>query len=61
MTREQLLQRISGMLDDAAKAGTFGTIEVEIREGAPVLIRTIKTEKIPCTGNGPHATNKTRY
>jgi hypothetical protein len=31
MNKEQLLQKISGMLDDAARIFMFGTIEVEIR------------------------------
>jgi len=61
MNKEQLLQRIGALLDEYAKTGLFGTIEVEIREGAPILIRTIKTEKFQCTGNGTHAPSKTRY
>jgi hypothetical protein len=55
MNREQLLQKLGAMFDEAARTGMFGTIEVEVREGTPILIRTIKTEKIQCTGNGTHA------
>lgn len=55
MNRDQLLLRLSAMLDEAARTAMFGTIEVEVREGAPILIRTVKTEKIQCRGNEPHA------
>lgn len=55
MNKDQLVQKISTMLDDAARTSMFGTIEVEVREGSPILIRTIKTEKIQCTGDRTHA------
>ena len=58
MDRKTLLKKLEGMLDDAARTSMFGVIELEIRDGAPILIRTIKTEKIQCTGNDSHAANK---
>jgi hypothetical protein len=58
--RAALIRKLEAMLDDAARSRMFGTIEVEIREGAPILLRTIKTEKIQCTGDETHA-NKTPH
>ncbi len=60
MNRDQLLLKLSAMLDEAARTAMFGTIEVEVREGAPILIRTVKTEKIQCTGDRTHANSKAR-
>jgi hypothetical protein len=55
MNRDQLMQKLNAMLDDAERVTMFGTIELEIREGKPILIRTVKTEKIQCTGDRTHA------
>jgi hypothetical protein len=58
--RKELIGKLETMLDDAARTSMFGTIELEIREGQPILIRTVKTEKIQCTGDRTHATQTPR-
>jgi hypothetical protein len=55
MTQAELLKKLETILNDAGRTKMYGTFEIEVREGAPILIRTIKTEKIQCTGNGTHA------
>jgi len=44
------------MLDEWACARTFGTLEIEVRDGVVVLIRKITTEKIESKVDNPHAT-----
>jgi hypothetical protein len=55
MTKTELITRLQTLIDDAERLQMFGSIEIEVREGAPILIRTIRTEKIQCTGNQTHA------
>lgn len=38
------------MLDDAKKARRYGSIEIELRDGVPVVIREVKTYKIADAG-----------
>lgn len=49
--RKTLIQKLETMLDEAARVEMYGSFEIEIREGAPILIRTIKTEKFQPTGD----------
>lgn len=53
MTRPELLKKLEATLDEMAHKKAFGTIELEIRDGAPILIRRITTEKIE--GDRTHA------
>jgi hypothetical protein len=46
MNKEQLLKKLAAMLDEFAAGRQWGTIEIEIREGAPNYIRKQTTEKI---------------
>jgi hypothetical protein len=59
--RQALIRKLEAMLDDAERTQAFGSIEIELRNGKPLLVRTIKTELIQCQGNKTHDTNKTRY
>ena len=59
MTRPELLQKLGAILDASERDRTFGTIELELRDGKVILLRTIKTEKIEDRGNYSHA--KTSY
>lgn len=54
MNRQELVRRLEAMLDQMAAQRSFGTIELEVRDGAPILIRTIKTEKVEYRGNDSH-------
>jgi len=46
MKIDVLLHRIDDLLVEFEKNGTWGTIEIEIRDGAANFIRTTKTEKV---------------
>jgi hypothetical protein len=54
MNRAELVKKFEAMLDEMSAKRTFGTIEIEVRDGAPILIRTIKTEKVEYRGNDSH-------
>jgi len=44
------LKQIAAMLDEAKKTRRYGAIEIELRDGIPVVIREIKTHKIADAG-----------
>jgi hypothetical protein len=50
--RKTLLQKLDTLLDEAARTQMWGSFEIEVRDGVPLLIRTVKTEKFqPSTGD----------
>lgn len=53
MTRPELFQKLGMILDVAERDREYGTVELEIRDGKIVLLRTIKTERIEDT-RGQH-------
>lgn len=55
MTRPELLTKLGTILDAAERERSFGTVELELRDGKIVLLRTVKTEKIEDRGNNSHA------
>lgn len=57
MNRPELFQKLESLLEEAQQSKGYGTVEVEIREGKPVLLRTIKTEKIEDKGTQNHVKN----
>jgi hypothetical protein len=52
MTRPDLLKKLEAILLDAENTRLFGHIEIELKGGTPVVIRTLKTEKIGDYPNG---------
>ena len=46
MSKMQILRKLEAMLDDAERAKMWGNIELEIRDGVPVVIRKSTTEKL---------------
>ena len=44
------LQQIEAMLEDAKKMHRYGMIEIELRDGIPVVIRETRTHKIADAG-----------
>jgi len=46
MTKQALLKKLDAMLDDAATNRTYGTIEIQISDGTPALLRKSTTEKL---------------
>jgi|HubBroStandDraft_4_1064222.scaffolds.fasta_scaffold34000_1 hypothetical protein len=60
MTRTELHAKIDGLLNDWEQGRAFGNVELEVREGKVILLRTIKTEKLEDRGNNAHAKNNYR-
>jgi hypothetical protein len=60
MTKQALLEKLSSMLDEAARSHTYGTIEIQLSDGVPALLRTAKTEKLQSTGEKNRAYNYQR-
>jgi hypothetical protein len=46
MTKPDLLKKLEAMLDEFERGRTWGTIEIEIREGKPNYVRKMTTEKL---------------
>ena len=46
MNKAMLLKKLETMLDEYERGRTWGTIEIEIREGQPNYIRKMTTEKL---------------
>ena len=44
------LKEIAAILDEAKKTRRYGAIEIELRDGIPVVIREVKTTKIADAG-----------
>jgi hypothetical protein len=44
--KEDLIRKLSGLLDDAKNARQWGNIDIEIRDGQPVVIRRSYTDKL---------------
>ena len=55
MIKSELLKKIEAIIDGAEREHSFGTVEIEIKNGQVVLLRTIKTEKIESRGEDRHA------
>lgn len=55
MEKPELMKKLEAIFDDAARRKMWGTVEIEFRDGLPILIRKIETEKIQSTGNMTHA------
>jgi hypothetical protein len=45
MNKADLLKKIDAMMDDAARKGEWGIIEIEFQNGTAVRIRKTTTEK----------------
>lgn len=59
MTRTALLKKIDALMAEAERAGMWGNIEIEIRNGEAVLLRKSTTEKL--TENNRDDYNHKRY
>ena len=55
MNKADLIRRFTELLEDAERNRAYTVIEVEIRDGRPILVRTVKTEKVEYRGNESHA------
>jgi|GEM_PF-2726506 hypothetical protein len=50
MTEETITKQLNAILAAAKIEHRFGAIEIELRDGTPVVIREIKTHKIADAG-----------
>lgn len=46
MDKQTLLRKLSNLLDEAARAHAWGSIEIELRDGLPKLLRKTNQEKL---------------
>lgn len=46
MEKIQLLRKVEALLDTFERERAWGTIEIEVREGVPSMIRTSRNEKL---------------
>jgi hypothetical protein len=44
--RASLIRKLERMLDDAAREHTYGSIEIQLSDGMPALLRQSSTEKL---------------
>jgi hypothetical protein len=58
---DDAMKQITVMLDEAKKARRYGSIEIELRDGVPVVIREVKTHKIADAGEINRAKQSYRY
>jgi hypothetical protein len=59
--RQKLLKKLDSILDEFERARTWGTIEIEIREGVPNFVRKMTTEKLTGAQENTRAQNNARY
>lgn len=46
MDKPTLLKKLDGLLDEARRTNQWGNIDIEIRNGTPVVIRRSYTDKL---------------
>lgn len=49
MNKATLLKKLDALLDEAERTRMWGTIDIEIKEGVPQLLRKSTTEKLQHT------------
>ncbi len=54
MNREELLKKLTAMLDEYERGRIYGNIQVDIVDGRPDLIRKVMNQKIRNEGNTQH-------
>lgn len=50
MNKLEIMRKLDTLFDQLERERTFGAIEIEIRDGKPVVMRTTKTDKLTDTG-----------
>jgi hypothetical protein len=50
MNRTELVKRLEVMLDDAAKNRQFGSIEITLQNGEPVMVKETRNTKLYSEG-----------
>ena len=57
MDKAVLLKKLQVILDEAERSRMFGQIEIDIRDGRAVVLRTSKTDRL----DGENRGNQNRY
>jgi hypothetical protein len=60
VNKVDILRRLDCLFDQLERERAFGSIEIEIRDGRPVVMRTTKTDKLTDTGENNRATKNYR-
>lgn len=58
MDKQSLLRKLETLIDEAGRARTWGSIEIELRDGVPKLLRKTNQEKL--TEDTPRASQYQR-
>ncbi|HEY2393977.1 MAG TPA: hypothetical protein VGK22_22575 [Candidatus Angelobacter sp.] len=54
MNKEQLLKKLTALIDEAQRTRMYGLVEIQFSDGVPALLRKSTTEKL-CTGEKSRA------
>ncbi len=54
MTKEQLLNKLTTLIEEAQRTRMYGLVEIQFSDGVPALLRKSTTEKL-CTGENNRA------
>lgn len=46
MQKAELLKKLDALIDEASAQRVWGAIEIEFRDGVPVIVRKMTTEKL---------------
>jgi hypothetical protein len=49
MNKIEMMRKLDSLFDQLDREHAFGAIEIEIRDGKPVVMRTTKTDKLTDT------------
>ncbi len=61
MTKPELLRKLESIVDAFEQDHSWGTLEVEFKDGAPHYVRKLISETVREEHAKTHATNKNRY
>jgi len=60
MEKPELMKKLDAMLARAERDRMYGSLEIEIRDGKAVIIRTVSTEKLESIGKTNRANKSYR-
>ncbi len=55
MDKQTLLRKLDSMLEEAARDRTWGLIEIDLKNGVPILLRKTTQEKLASVEGYPRA------
>lgn len=60
MPKTELLKKLETLIDEASAQRVWGAIEIEFRDGAPVIVRKMTTEKLQTAGENNRGYERTK-